>query len=204
MRLYEYGVPVTSIDAEILAIAGLYRDRADCGNNFDVPESHLARGGLATADLERCRVMARMTAPVCNWRSIFARPGRDRAEPDKHREAIASRPLLLDAPARQSEHARQRHLAIGRVHAEAAWVERAYRKLAAFRHGLRLTAEQLTPLQRCYRILSRAMRKYLHGRQLQPPAPCRRRSAPAAAHNHVPCTASVGETRRPTSSTAPA
>jgi hypothetical protein len=43
--------------------------------------------------------------------------------------------------------------------------------LAAFLHGLRLTAEQLTPTQRWYRILSRAMRKYLHGRQLQPPEP---------------------------------
>ena len=49
--------------------------------------------------------------------------------------------------------------------------ERACRNLAAFLHGLRLTAEQLTPTQRWYRILSRAMRKYLHGRQLQPPEP---------------------------------
>jgi hypothetical protein len=52
-----------------------------------------------------------------------------------------------------------------------ALVERACRNLAAFLHGLRLTAERLTPTQRWYRILSRAMRKYLHGRQLQPPDP---------------------------------
>jgi hypothetical protein len=48
-------------------------------------------------------------------------------------------------------------------------VQRACRNLAAFLHGLRLTAEQLTLTQRWYRILSRAMRKYLHGRELLPP-----------------------------------
>jgi len=56
-------------------------------------------------------------------------------------------------------------------HAEADWVERACRNLAAFLHGLRTTAEQLTPTQRWHRILSGAMVKYLHGCRLQPPDP---------------------------------
>jgi hypothetical protein len=34
---------------------------------------------------------------------------------------------------------------------------------------LRQTAEQLTPLQRWYRVLSRALVKYLNGRELHPP-----------------------------------
>jgi hypothetical protein len=38
------------------------------------------------------------------------------------------------------------------------------------RHGTRSTAEQLSPLQRWYRMLSRALVKYLNGRQLQAPA----------------------------------
>jgi inactivated superfamily I helicase len=92
------------------------------------------------------------------------------AEPDKHSESITSRPLLLHAPARQIDHARQRRLIINH-HAEADWVERACRNLAAFLHGLRHTAEQLTPTQRWYRILSRALQKYHHGRELQPPDP---------------------------------
>jgi hypothetical protein len=82
-----------------------------------------------------------------------------------------SRPLLLNAPARQISHGRQRRLIISHPHAEADWVERACRNLAAFLSGLRFTAEQLTPIQCWYRILSRALRKYLQGRELQPPAP---------------------------------
>jgi hypothetical protein len=111
--------------------------------------------------------MARLTALVYNWWSLFVRL----ADPDKHTESITSRPLLLQAPTRQITHARQRRLLISHQHAEAAWVERACRNIAAFLQGLKLTAEQLTPLQRWYQILSRAMAKYLHGRQLQPPAP---------------------------------
>ncbi|MFY9975511.1 MAG: hypothetical protein WAK53_14725, partial [Chromatiaceae bacterium] len=104
---------------------------------------------------------------IYNWWSLFARL----AEPDKHSESITTRPLLLHAPARQIDHARQRRLIISHHHADAPWVERACRNLAAFLHGLRLTAEQLTPTQRWYRILSRALQKSLHGRELQPPDP---------------------------------
>ena len=167
VRLYEYGVLVTSLDAEILTIAGLYRDRADCENNFDELKHHWGWGGFTTSDLKRCRFMARLTALVYNWWNLFARL----AEPDKHLEAITSRPLLLNAPARQITHGRQRRLVISHQHAEADWVERACRNLAAFLRGLRLTAEQLTPTQRWYRILSRALKKYLRGRELQPPDP---------------------------------
>jgi hypothetical protein len=56
--------------------------------------------------------------PGAGWWSIFARL----AEPDKHRESITSRPLLLNAPARRIDHARQRRLLISHPHAEAHWV----------------------------------------------------------------------------------
>ena len=47
---------------------------------------------------------------------------------------------------------------------------RAYVRIAQFFAGLREKAEQLDAVQRWYRILSEALRKYLHGRQLIPPA----------------------------------
>ena len=165
VRIYEYAVLVTSLDAEILTLAALYRDRADCENVFDELKNHWGWGGFTTQDIKRCRIMSRMTALVYNWWSLFVRL----ADPNKHTESITSRPLLLHAPARQIEHGRQRRLVISHHHAEAEWVERACRNIAAFLRGLRLTAEQLTPTQRWYCILSRALTKYLHGRQLQPP-----------------------------------
>ena len=50
-------------------------------------------GGFTTHDLARCRLTARMVALVDNGWNIYVRL----AEPDKHLEAITSRPLLLAA-----------------------------------------------------------------------------------------------------------
>ena len=91
------------------------------------------------------------------------------ADPRQHTEAITSRPLFLHAPARLTRHAGQTRITISHPQAEAAWVERACREIATFFKTLRQTAEQLTPLQRWYRVLSRALVKYLNGRQLHPP-----------------------------------
>ena len=166
LEVYEYAVLVTSLQDEILTIAQHYRDRADCENNFDELKNHWGWGGFTTQDIKRCRFMARMTALVYNWWSLFVRL----ADPDKHTESITSRPLLLHAPARQTRHGGQTRVTISHAHAEAQWVESACRDIAEFFKSLRNTAEQLTPMQRWCRVLSRALVKYLHGRQLQPPA----------------------------------
>jgi len=50
-------------------------------------------GGFVTQDLARCRLAARMIALFYDWWSIFVRL----VEPDRHMEAITSRPLLLHA-----------------------------------------------------------------------------------------------------------
>ena len=42
-------------------------------------------------------------------------------------------------------------------------------RITAFFNSLKRDAEQLTGEQRWYRILSKAVEKYLQGRQLQPP-----------------------------------
>jgi hypothetical protein len=166
VQVYEYAVLVTSLDAEILTLAQYYRDRADCENAFDELKNHWGWGGFTTQDLKRCRFMARITALVYNWWSLFVRL----ADPNKHTESITSRPLLLHAPARLTRHSGQTRVTISHAHAEAPWVENACRNIAAFFKTLSATTEQLTPAQRWCRVLSQALVKYLHGRQLQPPA----------------------------------
>jgi hypothetical protein len=42
-------------------------------------------------------------------------------------------------------------------------------RIAGFLADLRKNAEQLDPLEKWYRILSEALRHFLHRRQLQPP-----------------------------------
>ena len=90
-KRYEYAVLATTLKDEILTIAQHYRDRADAENIFDELKNQWGWGGYTTRDLKRCGFMARIVALVYNWWSLFVRL----AHPDKHLEAITSRPLLL-------------------------------------------------------------------------------------------------------------
>ena len=56
--------------------------------------------GFTTHDLKRCQIMARIIALIYNWWSLFVRL----AIPEKHAEAITSRPLLLNAVGKQTTH----------------------------------------------------------------------------------------------------
>ena len=75
----------------------------------------------------------------------------------------------MQAIARQTQHAGQVTLTITSTHAEQHKARRAYLRIAGFLTRLRETAEQLDPVQRWYRILSEALKRYLKGRQLDPP-----------------------------------
>ena len=172
--LWEHAVLVTSLDLiqaggrpgdDVLALAQLYRDRADCENVFDELKNQWGWGGFTTHDLARCRLTARMVALVYNWWNIFVRL----AEPDKHLEAITSRPLLLAGIAERTRHGRQTTLRIASTHGSARWAERVLTGVASFLRGLTETAEQLTTDTCWARILAYAARSWLQGRQLRVP-----------------------------------
>jgi hypothetical protein len=165
-EVWEYAALVTSLDSEILTLGQLYRDRADCENAFDELKNQWGWGGFTTQDLKRCRLLARSVGLLYNWWSLFVRL----ADPEHHREAITSRPLLLQAIARQTRHAGQTKLTVSSTHGEQHKARRAYLRIASFFAGLRKKAEQLDPVQRWYHILSEALRRFLKGRQLVPPA----------------------------------
>jgi hypothetical protein len=163
--VWEYGALVTSLDAEILTLGQLYRDRADCENDFDELKNQWGWGGFTTQDLKRSRLMARCVALVFNWWTLFVRL----ADPEHHREAITTRPLLLTAIGRQTSHAGRTTIHVSSPHGKHAKARLALSRIAVFLEYLRSMAEQLTPLERWYRILSEALVKYLKGRQLDPP-----------------------------------
>ncbi|MGA9210818.1 MAG: transposase [Terriglobales bacterium] len=164
-EVYEYAVLVTSLDTEILSIGQLYRDRADCENNFDELKNQWGWAGFTTRDIKRCQIMARIGALVFDWWNLFVRL----ANPDRHLEAITSRPLLLHAIAQKIRHAGQITLRVANPHGKAMWAAQALAAVAEFLRTLKENAEQLTDEQRWYRILSHALRKFLKGRQLRPP-----------------------------------
>jgi len=152
---YEYAVLVTSLSGEILTISQHYRDRADCENNFDELKNQWGWGGYTTKDLKRCRLMSRMVALIYNWWTLFVRL----ANPDKHHEAITSRPLLLHAVAKQTTHSGQTFLTITTHHAKAEKIQRALRKLSLFLREIRTAAEQLNIADRIKFIALYAFRK---------------------------------------------
>src|SRR6267142_68172 len=132
---WEYAVLVTSLEAEVLTIGQLYRDRGDCENSFDELKNHWGWGGFTTHDLTRCRIMARIVALIFNWWNLFVRL----ADPDHHREAITSRPLLLQAIGRQTNHAGRATVTISSSHGERDRARRALTRIAAFFATLRET-----------------------------------------------------------------
>ncbi len=123
---WEFAVLVTSLDLEVLSLAQLYRDRADSENAFDELKNQWGWAGFTTRDLKRCQIMARLIALVYDWWSLFGRL----ADPDHHREAITSRPLLLHGVARQTRHAGQTRLTVTSGHGRHRHVVRALTRIS--------------------------------------------------------------------------
>lgn len=164
-ELYEYQVLATTLEAPIESFGQLYRDRGDDENIFDELKNQWGWGGFTTHDLARCRLSARLVALIYNWWNIFSRL----AEPDRHLEAVTSRPLLLHAVASRTKHARLTTITIASSHAKAGHVARALRAVATFLRRLVESAEQLKRGQIWTAILARAFQKFLEGRPLRPP-----------------------------------
>jgi hypothetical protein len=148
--LYEYAVLVTSLGDQVRAIAQLYRDRAEAENIFDELKNQWGWTGFTTHDLRRCQILARTIAVIYNWWTLFTRL----AIPNRHTEAMTSRPLLLNGVARQTTHSNQATLTITSMHAQAPAIRRALEAVSTFLQRVRQTAEQFTSAE-CWRAVLR-------------------------------------------------
>ena len=162
--VYEYIVLVTNDELPIMALAQLYRDRADCENVFDEIKNQWGWAGFVTHDLKRCRIIARLIALIYNWWNVFTRLAR----PDQHMEAITSRPLLLNAVGRMVSTGRRKILRLTSTHAMSDQIRRALNRIGQFLSRLARTAEQLSVEAVWAIILSVAFVKWLRGKVLDP------------------------------------
>jgi len=160
--VYEYAVLVTSLKDEVRAIAQHYRDRGDSENNFDELKNQWGWAGFTTHDRNRCQVMARITALVYNWWTVFIRLG----IPEKHAEAITSRPLALHGIARRTRHGNQTKVEVTSTHSKALAIATALNKVSGFLQRIKATAEQLSQPARWRLILSAAFQHFLRGKVL--------------------------------------
>jgi hypothetical protein len=164
-ELWEYQVLVTNMDLEPCAFGQLYRDRGDAENPFDELKNHRGWAGFTTHDLARCQLAAQLNALFYDWWNIFVRL----AEPDWHREAITSRPLLMAAVATRSRHARRTTLRVASSHADARPAAKALAMVAGFLRELAKNAEQLTRVEKWRAILVRAFKAFLERSLAHPP-----------------------------------
>jgi hypothetical protein len=157
---YEYAVLVTSLTDEVRTVAQHYRDRGDAENNFDELKNQWGWSGFTTSDRKRCQITGRIIALVYNWWTIFMRLG----IPEKHAEAITSRPLALHGIARQTRHGNQTTVEITSTHAKASQIAEMLTKVSGFLKRIKTIAEQLTQGERWKLILSAAFRSFLGGK----------------------------------------
>jgi hypothetical protein len=162
---YEYAVLVTSLPDQVRTVAQHYRDRGDAENNFDELKNQWGWAGFTTQDRKRCQIMGRIIALVYNWWTIFMRLG----IPEKHAEAITSRPLALYGIARQTRHRNQTTVEITSTHAKASQIAGILTQVSGFLKRIKSTAEQLTQKERWKLILSAAFRQFLGGKILGSP-----------------------------------
>ena len=163
---YEYVVLVTSLRDQVRTVAQHYRDRGDVENNFDESlKNQWGWSGFTTHDRKRCQIMGRIIALVYNWWTIFMRLG----IPEKHAEAITSRPLALHGIARQTRHGNQTTVEITSTHARALQIAEILTKVSGFLKRIKTTAEQLTQWERWTLILSAAFRHFIGGQIIGSP-----------------------------------
>jgi hypothetical protein len=161
---YEYVVLVTNANLPIVGSAQLYRDRADCENVFDEIKNQWGWAGFVTRDLKRCRILARLIALFYNWWTVFTRL----AQPDRHLEAVTSRPLLLQAVGRLVTTGRRKIIRLTSTHALADRIRLTLNRIGQFLNRLAQTAEQFSPEAIWAIILSAAFVQWLRGKVLRP------------------------------------
>ena len=161
----EYAAVVCSTDLPLDAVPTLYAERADCENVLDELKNQWGLSGFTTQDLNRCRLMARLTALVCNWWNVFVRI----AEPAEHMEAITSRPELLYVIAMVITHGGKKVLRLCSHHENAPHVKRAFDRLHRVFTRIASIAGQLAPPTVWAIHLSVAFSAWLRGKVLPVP-----------------------------------
>jgi hypothetical protein len=154
--LFEYAVLVTNMKDEIFTLAQHYRDRGDAENNFDELKNQWGWLGFTTQDHARSEMMTLMVALVYNWWSLFTRL----STPNKHAEAITSRPLMLQAIGRKTSHSNQSTLTLTSLHAESNKIQAAVKAVTGFLSHIKLIAEQLKTVDRWRLILLAIVRAF--------------------------------------------
>jgi hypothetical protein len=158
-------VVVTSLDERAFstqAIPRLYRERTDAENSFDELKNQWGWGGFTSRRLGPSRLMANLVALFYNWWNLYVRF----FDEERHREAIRSRPMLMQGVGRQVQSGGQRTVKVSIVHEKGEMIASAVAAVSKELHHIRCITERWSTSECWALLLTRILRRWLGGKWL--------------------------------------
>ncbi len=158
-------VLVTSLDPDAYPTTIMpqqYRNRGDAENGFDELKNQWGWCGFNSRLLAPSRLMANLVALFYNWWNLYTRL----YDGDHHREAVRSRPLLMQGVGRQTQSGGQRTVRVSILHEKSELIARAVSSISNELHQMHAISERWSPLQRWTLLLNRIFQRWLGGKWL--------------------------------------
>jgi hypothetical protein len=139
-----------------------YRDRGDAENGFDELKNQWGWAGFTSHKLSASRLMANLIALIYNWWNLYMR-FYDEAH---HREAIRSRPMLMQGVGRQVQSGGRRTVKVCILHEKDDLIAHAVTQISKELHQICAITERWTSKERWTLLLTRLLRFWLGGKWL--------------------------------------
>ena len=158
-------VLVTSLDVIAYpteCMPKLYRERSDAENIYDELKNQWGWNGYTTSRLLPCHLMANLIALFYNWWHLYVRF----YDEEHHREAITSRPALMQGVGRQVKSGGQKTIKVSLLHEKGAEISKAVTLISKELQKIGSIAEQWPAETRWTLLLTRILRRWLGGKHL--------------------------------------
>ena len=139
-----------------------YRDRADAENGFDELKNQWGWGGFTSRKLSSSRMMANLVALFYNWWNLYVRF----FDQEHHREAIRSRPMLMQGVGRQVQSGGQRTVKVSILHEKQELIAQAVQLISNELEHIHSITERWTSLECWTLLLTRLFQRTLGGKWL--------------------------------------
>ena len=115
-----------------------------------------------TQKLAPSRIMANLIALFYNWWNLYVRF----FDEHHHREAITSRPALMQGVARQVQSSGQRTMKVSLLHENSEQIAELVSRTSKQLHHMKAITERWSVTQRWTLLLTRVLRRWLGGKWL--------------------------------------
>jgi len=143
-------------------LARLYRERADAENIYDELKNQWGWGGFTTKLLAPTRIMANMVALIYNWWTLYGRMFNG----EHHREAVTSRPALLEGVARMTKSGGRRTIKVSLQHEKSGELHGLILNISRTLQRFSAITEGWQQKQRWACLLTYIFRRWLGGKWL--------------------------------------